>query len=363
MELSAPGAQFLNNNHQLFNVIISAHAILMIFFMVMPALMGGFANYICPLQIGAPDYKKNMKWQTIGQLPLTHSLKKYANLNAAQMFSILPLSLKGPYLAGLFEGDGHIWIPQTTRSPGGKLYYPTLSITFAETDKPLAVAIKQTVGGNLRYKKENHAYVLTFSGHALMAIIHLMNGYLRTPKLYKFNSMITFYQLKGYTLLQHDTDKSNILHNAWLSGFIDAEGSFEVKTRISNEKPRVEARCRIEQRIKNPKTSVSYKPVLSTIADNLGVPLGILHHQDKSYFIIQIGSIVGRTHLVSYLSQYPLWSGKRMNYKDWLIVHQMMINKSHLTTEGRKKVKEIQSQMNTKRVVYDWKHLDWFNTY
>jgi len=48
MELSSPGVQFLHGNHQLFNVIITAHALLMIFFMVMPALVGKLPtiNYI-----------------------------------------------------------------------------------------------------------------------------------------------------------------------------------------------------------------------------------------------------------------------------------------------------------------------------
>lgn len=34
LELAAPGLQFLAGDHQLFNVIISAHALIMIFFMV-----------------------------------------------------------------------------------------------------------------------------------------------------------------------------------------------------------------------------------------------------------------------------------------------------------------------------------------
>jgi len=54
LELAGPGVQYIADN-QLYNSIITAHAILMIFFMVMPALIGGFGNFLLPLLVGGPD--------------------------------------------------------------------------------------------------------------------------------------------------------------------------------------------------------------------------------------------------------------------------------------------------------------------
>jgi len=55
LTLMEPGAQFIGQNYQLYNVLITQHGILMVFFVVMPILLGTYGNYFVPLMIGAPE--------------------------------------------------------------------------------------------------------------------------------------------------------------------------------------------------------------------------------------------------------------------------------------------------------------------
>ena len=344
LELSAPGSQFLAGDHQLFNVIITAHGIMMIYFMVVPT-MAGFANYMVPVLIGAPDYLK-YKYHV---RRLT-----YINGNSSNF---------GPYLAGLWEGDGSLWIPSTTHAPSGKRYTPHYTITVNEKDYPLLLTLKSFIGGHIRSKQGNHAYDLVVSNiQQLLNLVDLMGPHLRTPKIYRFNLLIKWLNNnKNISLPIVEVDTSHVLSNAWLSGFIDADGSFDVRVRTQVEgkgKNRVEVRVRLEQRKVDPGSGVSYACILESIANAFDVVLNTSIHHDVEYYLIEVTSPAKLIVVIDYIDKYPLFSSRRLDYLDFRACHQIMMIKEHLTEQGRNRILSYKANMNNNRTHFDWTHLD-----
>jgi len=55
IELAESSAQLFGHNIHYYYVTVTMHGIIMIFFAVMPLMLGGFANYIIPLQLMTSD--------------------------------------------------------------------------------------------------------------------------------------------------------------------------------------------------------------------------------------------------------------------------------------------------------------------
>ena len=81
-----------------------------------------------------------------------HCRSLHSTYNNIYNYNNLPFAA---YLTGLIEGDGTIIVPNTLRSPKGKLNYPSIQIVFHLKDLPLALMIQKELGfGSLSRKKK-----------------------------------------------------------------------------------------------------------------------------------------------------------------------------------------------------------------
>nr|WPM94729.1 hypothetical protein [Ceratocystis fimbriata]WPM94782.1 hypothetical protein [Ceratocystis fimbriata] len=267
------------------------------------------------------------------------------------------------YLAGLIEGDGTIIVPKSERSPKGKLYYPSIQIVFDLRDLPLAIMIQSKLNhGSVSRKKGSNAYVFSINSfEGLILVTNIINGFMRTPKIYALYRLIDWLNLRfNLNIEKKYMDKSNINSNNWLAGFIDADGHFSVRTTLNSKYPRIECKFELSQR-QNDHNNENNFEYLSLIADFLSTTVKeIRMDKPKPEYRVRTTSLNGNLILIEYLDKYPLFSSKYLNYNDWKKVLAYFENKKHTEPESIKSIVEIKLQMNNQRTEFVWDHLSKF---
>ena len=305
--------------------------------------------------------------------PKSVCYKSYLNINPRFFSSSFSNHTKefdyrfASYLTGLIEGDGTIIVPKTKRSPKGDLYYPSIQITFDLRDFPLALMIQSKLGhGSISKKKGSNAYVLSINKfEGIIFVVHIINGYMRTPKIYALYRLIDWLNSRfDLNIEKKNKDTRNINSNCWLGGFIDADGHFSVRTSIGTRYPKIECKFEITQR-QNDHNNENNFEYLSLIADFLSSTVKeIRMNKPKPEYRVRTTNLSSNLVLIKYLEKYPLFSSKYLNYKDWRKVLLYFEAKKHTESESIKAIIEIKSKMNNKRTEFNWDHMNnFYNLY
>lgn len=322
----------------------------------MPAMVGGFGNYFVPVQIGAPDMAK----ETLSFITKSPSL----NL--------------GYYLAGLFEGDGHI--SMSTKDSKNQ-YSPRFNITFNLKDKPLADKLLSLIkyysgidsGGAaepalIRIKHKENACVLTISNpEVLVFIVYLINGKLRGPKIQTIYKLIDWLNSSPagthLNIPKRALNKSSLSLDSWLSGFTDADGCFYIRFSGSaastlNRKRRIACRFTLEQRMKDPKSKDTYENLFTDIAKFFQTNLNVRNQSvsNRQYYIISVSSLKSLPIITEYFLMHPLFSSKYLDYTDWEIASKYILSNTHY--DNSEIILSLKSGMNNKRTKFNWDHLN-----
>lgn len=249
----------------------------------------------------------------------------------------------GHYLAGLIDGDG-------TSSKS------RISIAFNVLDASLAYYIKKRIGyGRVRKIEcfDKNAILLTITKReGLEKVINLINGKLRVQfKIDAINkNIINAYSgsearpLKIKDELHLNT--SSDLDNHWLAGFLDADGSFQIKTLVSSAlgvasaSPYGSRRVEIRLYVQIDQES---RRLLDLIKDKFGGNIGYRKSQDSYYY--SSTSFSSAKKFIWYLDRYHLLSSKHLNYLKWRKAYRLVQSQNHLTLEGQEKIKKLQSSM------------------
>ena len=131
-------------------------------------------------------------------------------------------------------------------------------------------------------------------------------------------------------------DISNNLNNHWLAGFLDSDGSFQVKVLKRTNRTETRLYLQVDQKT---------NPLLVLIKNEFGGYIGHRKSQDTYYY--SSTSFGAAKKVINYLDKYNMLSSKYLNYLKWRKVYELVQERKHCTLEGQAIILKIKLSMNS----------------
>ena len=142
------------------------------------------------------------------------------------------------------------------------------------------------------------------------------------------------------TIKLNNTPISITLRDAWLSGFTDAEGCFNVSITANTRYTLgyvIKMRYLLDQ-----KDSV----ILNKVCELFRSGKVTLRSGTDNVYRYTATGFKPLNDVISYFKLFPLYTKKAISIEKWCIVHSLVSNKLHLTEEGLTQVRILQKQIN-----------------
>lgn len=223
----------------------------------------------------------------------------------------------GWFLAGIIDGDGHF----------NKLGY--LVLTFDAYDVGTAYEIKRYLGyGTVSKVADKNAYTFILShpkGREIVAKL-VQNKLKHKLKIQHYNSRF----VPALNLPLTSTHNMLDFDNHWLCGFIQSDGSFQIKALERPRRKNIEFRTvvQIDQKESH---------LLDLIKMHYGGYVGFRESQNTYYY--SSVSFHNAVKFISYLDQFQVRNAKATAYKLWRASYVQIQNGKHIGLDSGKILK------------------------
>lgn len=234
------------------------------------------------------------------------------------------------WFIGFSEGDGCFFTGKDKR----------LSFVLTQKETEILHHINKTLGiGRVR----NYGYFSRYhvdDKQGILILTALFNGNLVLDK--------RKIQVKKWLDVLNIEQKNNnalpLLSNSWISGFIDAEGCFNVtlfKRKSMTLGYQVKLRFMIDQK-DSLDSMLLIKNQLNLFLTNRKLKKGSIGSMHR----IESNSFVKVPLIIDYLNNFQLKSKKQESFNKWVTVYELVKNKAHLTEKGLSDIRKLSKEIN-----------------